>query len=275
MNKQTVKRTLEESLSQLGLSAPMTESQNDNSVEDPLDGKFVTRELLDRISALNMEDLDLEDIDEIIEELKDKELPEDDEIEEDATNLVHGLMEVKARIIRRAKAGKTAKKRSRMCPPGYRMKDGKCVRAAIAAGGMGKLKKMARLKKKWKRSGKGKMSLKKSKRWSARRESFEQSNFASELSSIMEGYEVATMTERSEVIDRLNSIFGLLSEAFDDESIDQVYESAMDKIEESQNVGKLDESVMTDEEFIAELSPAVTLVRKSFGKIMDGGLGNE
>lgn len=276
MINRNVMSTMEEDLVKLGLAAPMTEDKEEKNVqeEDPIDGRFVTKELLNRINGLNMESLSEEDIDALLEGLKDKELSAD--LSDLAEETVRNLFEVKARIVRKAKSGSVSRKRTKLCPRGFRMVDGKCVRAAIAAGGAGKLKQQARKKAKWSRSGKGAMSQKRSARWAARREGDKetQSAFAEELSTILEGHEASKMTVRDELIERMSNIFDLLGEEFQNEDVSKVYGDAMNKLVESYDVGRLDEGVMDDDEFIAEVSPLVTMMRKSLSKIMDGDLGN-
>ncbi|MEJ2293679.1 MAG: hypothetical protein P8Y23_02815 [Candidatus Lokiarchaeota archaeon] len=39
--------------------------------------------------------------------------------------------------------------------------------------------------------------------------------------------------------------------------------------------GRLEEDVMDDEEFIAELNPILTIISKSINKLDDGELGND
>jgi len=68
-----------------------------------------------------------------------------------------------AKRSRRRQAGKGSRKMTKVCPRGMHMKGGRCARVP-----MGKLKKTARIKKKKRRTGKGKMALKRQKRYAKR-----------------------------------------------------------------------------------------------------------
>jgi hypothetical protein len=73
------------------------------------------------------------------------------------------LDEVAAKRTRRRQAGKGTKKTTRKCPTGHHMKGGRCVRVPTS-----KLRKKARLKKKWAKRGAGKKSAKRSARFKKR-----------------------------------------------------------------------------------------------------------
>lgn len=262
------------------------EGGSTNEGVDPLDSDTVNAEMFEAIMALPFDELQAEDVDELLEALKEKAMPEDasDELKGQAEQVVDFLLEAVAKKTRRSKAGSMAKKASFQCPPGTR-KDPKdpggrrCVRAAKAAGGAGKLAKTARKKGRWSKSGKGKTSGRKSSRWAARRgESVEsvQSPFALELAGLMEDtQEQEAKTVRDELLERVGNVMELLSEEFLDEAVTRVFEEAYELVEASWDAGRLDEDVMDEDEFIAEIKPVMTLIHKSLVRIQgEGELGN-
>jgi hypothetical protein len=296
MAKKTVTTSLEEDLQGLGLSnlsleeqarlggIPLVEEDEEKPDEseeqaeevDPLDAPDVNMELFDAIMDLPFDGLKAEDIDEILEALKGKNLPDDapDELKERAEEVVDFLLaEAVAKVTRRHKAGKLSKKKSFQCPPGTR-KDPKdkagrrCIRAAKAAGGAGKLSKERRKKTRWAKGGKGKKSLRKSKRIGALRgEAVEMSPFAEELVGLMEDTEDRNESVRDEILERVRSISEMLTEEFLDEAVTRVFEEAYEPIDAAWESGRLDEDVMDEDEFIAEIKPLLTLIHKSLDRI--------
>jgi len=246
---------------------------------DPLEAVGVNIELFDAIMEIPFEGLKSEDIDEILEALKSKELPEDasDELKERAEEVVDFLIaERAAKVVRRHVAGKTTKKKSRQCPEGTRAKKGKpgCEPTVKAMGGAGKVAKESRKKKKWAKGGAGKKSERKSARVAARREGVE-SPFAAELMGLMEDSQEASETLRDELIEMIGNVFDLLSEEFNDEAVTRVFTEAYEPVLASWDAGRIDEDVMEVDEFISEIKPVLTLIHKSLDRI--GGedtLGN-
>ena len=83
-------------------------------------------------------------------------------------------------------------------------------------------------------------------------------------------------TVRDELLDRVGSIVEMLSEEFVDEAVTRIFEAAYEPVAASWEAGRLDEDVMDEDEFIAEIKPMLTLIHKSLGKIgAEGELGNE
>lgn len=253
--------------------------------EDPIDGKFVTMELFDRIKNLPFDNMKEEDFTALLDELSEKEIPEDnEELMSEAKEVVTMLKEGAANRLRRFKAGSTSRKTSFQCPQGFRaVKTGsgkgrpKCVPAHLAAGGMGALNKEARKKAKWARGGKGKMSKMRSGRVEKRRGAMRGesvSPLAAELMSLNESFEIANMTLRDEIVDRIGSIMELMSEEFRDEMVTELYEDALSNVLEMQSSGRLDEDVASDDEFLLALEPTVQLLAKSMEKIEGLDLGN-
>jgi len=254
------------------------ESDSTNGDVDPLNEDTVNVELFDAIMGLPFENLTAEDVEEILESLKEsKKIPEDasDELRERAEEVVDFLLsEVAAKTVRRHKAGSVAQKKSKQCPQGFRKKGNKCVPAVKAAGGAGKLAKEGRKKKKWAKSGAGKKSARKSARVAARREGVE-SPFALELMGLMEDTNEATKTVRDDIVERFENILILLSEEFGDEAVSRVFDEALEPLAASWEAGRLDEDVMDEEEFLAEVNPVLSLIHRSLDRLDTGdALGN-
>ena len=246
---------------------------------DPLDSPDVNDVLFDRIMGLPFDAMTSEDIDEVLEALKEKNLPEDEDLAHRAEQVVDFLIgEGRAKRVRKARAGKVSKKVMLQCPPGQRQdpkRPGRCVRAAKVAGGAGKLARQRRMKKKWSKTGGGKRSARKSLRLAGiRGESV--SPFALELASLVEGTE-EQMGVRDEIMERVGRIFDMLSEEFNDASVFEVFNEAYTQVDELWSNGRLDEEVMDESEFISTVKPLVTLIAKSLDRIdrqERGDLGN-
>lgn len=256
--------------------------------DDALDSPEVNMEMLDAIAGLPISEMDTDDIADVLEALKTKVLPDgDDKLAERAEEIVDVLvMEAVAKKTRRAKAGSMAKKASFQCPEGTR-KDPedpggrRCVKAAKAVGGRGKLLRQDRGKLRWSEKGAGKKSQKKSDRWAARREDETVSPFALELAGLLENDDVQVedaVTIRGEIIDRIGSIMEMLHEEFLDENVTSVMEGVYECIVDAMEEGTLDESAMDEDAFIAELKAPLQLIAKSLGQIEQNEgseLGNE
>jgi len=250
---------------------------------DPLEDPEVNAELFDAIMEIPFEGLQAEDVEEILEALKEKKIPDDasDELRERAEEVVDFLIaEVAGKVQRRFKAGSVAKKKAIVCKPGWskdpKDKSGrKCIPSKKAAGGAGKFAQKKRKKKKWGKTGGGVKSARKSKRVAARRHEGVESPFAMELMGLMEDNQDVQETVRDELLDRIGSIMEMLSEEFMDEAVTRVFVEAYEPIGASWEAGRLDEDVMDEDEFIAEIKPVLTLIHKSLDRI--GGeetLGN-
>jgi hypothetical protein len=255
------------------ISAGTSVEENEN---DPIDGPIVTRELLERVSKLPFENFEESDFDELLDELKTKALPDgDDELREMAETVVKKILDEKVGTrMRRAKSHSMGRKVSFQCGIGFRTDPNdptgkRCVRAAVAAGGKGKLTKEARKKRLWGRGGKGMHSKKVSARWRARRESVDGliSPFAAELASLTEASAQEQESVRDEIMGRIARIFHMLHEEFLDPAVTEVYENVYEELDESWEAGRLDEEVMESEDFIAEVKPALNLIIKSLDRL--------
>jgi hypothetical protein len=246
---------------------------------DPIDGPVVTRELLERVSNLPFENFEEGDFDELLEALKAKTLPEDDEeLKTMAEGVVKKILDEKIGVrTRRHKAHSMGKKVSFQCGPGFRTdpKDpaGKrCVRSVVAVGGKGKLTREERKKRLWGRSGQGMHSKKVSARWAVRRPRRESSEglispFAAELAALTEGTSEVSESARDEVMGRIGRIFRLLHEEFLDPSVTEIYENIYEELDEAWEAGRLDEEVMEPEDFVREVKPALSLIMKSLDRL--------
>jgi len=255
----------------------------EESRRHPLDSKVVNESMFDAIMDLPFENLEAEDIDAVLNGLKMKVLPNraHESLKNRASEVVDFLVsEAVAKRTRKAKAGSMAKKAVFQCPPGTRKDPNdpngrRCIRAAKAAGGAGKLAKQSRKKAKWMKSGAGKVSSRKSARWAARRGESDESLFALELKGLMEDVQSQNESVRDELLDHIGNIIELLSEEFNDEAVTRVFEDACESLDSSWEAGRLDEDVMDEDEFIAEIKPVLTLIHKSLDRIQgNGGLGN-
>lgn len=287
-----VNTTLEEDLARVGVSSAdfgvleesedgskekneLTGSSIEKPGENPLDADKVNFEMFEAVMGLPFDKMETEEIEQILEELKKKNVDdpmlenEPDDLRERAEEVVDFLLEKVAVRTRRAKSGRMAKKASFQCPEGY-VKDSKdktgkkCIRAAKAAGGSGKLKRMRLKKKKWSRSGAGKVSSRKSKRWASRREDI--SPFASELMGVVESAD-KEQSIRGELVEQVEGILDLCSEEFNDEAVTRIFEDAYEPVSNGLDSGRLDEDMMSEDEFMSEIRPVITLILKSYPKI--------
>jgi hypothetical protein len=248
-------------------------------IDDAIDGPLVTKELLERVSNLPFENFEEKDFDDLLAELKTKALPEgDEELKTMAEEVVKKILDEKIGTRMRAhKARSMGKKVRFQCGPGFRTNPAdptgkQCVRAAVAAGGKGKLTKEQRKKRLWGRSGKGMHSKKVSARWAARRPRRASPEgllrpFAAELAALTEGTSEVQESVRDEIMGRVGRIFRLLHEEFLDPSVTEVYENVFEELDEAWEAGRLDEEVMEVEDFIAEVKPALSLIMKSLDRL--------
>ncbi|MDD5510973.1 MAG: hypothetical protein PHI12_09185 [Dehalococcoidales bacterium] len=248
---------------------------------DPIDGPYVTKELLDRIDALPFEAMQKEDFDELLSELKLKKLPKNNPaLRKMAESVVRKIVGGAAKRMRKYRSGSMTKETVFKCPTGKRaIGEGPgrrpCVPSHAAVGSVGKLKREGRLKKLWRRMGSGRRSIMRSDRLARRRGESLMSPFAQELMQVTEGMTTSRSGLRDEIVERVIVILNLLNEEFADKSVYEIYEDAANTLIDAFEVGRLDEDVMDDNEFIAELEPVLKLITKSFAKVEDGELGNE
>jgi hypothetical protein len=138
---------------------------------------------------------------------------------------------------------------------------------------------LARRRKKtsrmWRKGGGGHRSLIKSKRLAGiRGESIGESVLAAELAGLLAEGQMSTTSARMEVLGLLESCFDLLSDEILDEAVDQVFEAALTPLAAGFHAGRLDEAVMDEDAFMAEIGPAVTLLSRTMDKVDRGLAGN-
>ena len=252
----------------------------EESKHDPIDGPFVTPALFDRIMALPFDSLSEEQIQSVIDGLKVKRVPRNIAgIAEQAETVARKLVdEAVAKRSRRAKAHGMGKKVSFQCPPGMRKDPSdpsgkRCVRAAVAAGGAGKLSKIKRKAAKWAKSGAGKKSAKISARWAERRGP-QNSDFAVELEHLLGESTERVESVRGEILGRIDSIVEMITQEFDDAAVTAVFNEAVEPIAASYEAGRLDEDVMGVDAFLVELRPVMALISKSLDRMERSDLGN-
>jgi hypothetical protein len=302
MTRQRMKTTLEEDFSALGIkmntgrsvkmSGIIEEDKDDSPQEpekdldednDPFDGEYVTNELFDRIEALPLDDLEEDDIQKVLDGLSEKKIPDTNvDILERAEKIVTALKEAKATRQRRFKGGSTSRKMSFQCPLGQRAvpgMPGHCRPSHIIVGGQGKLAKEARVKEKLK-TRKGSIYKQRRKKVEKRRKGLRSeenmSPFAQELLQLSEDISrEESKSLRDEIVERIVNIVDFLKEEFNDKTVVDIYEESIASVFDMYEAGRLEEDVMDDEEFIAELNPVLTIISKSINKLDDGELGND
>ena len=254
---------------------------------DPVGGNRLTMGHLDRINALDFEPLEEGDVEELINELAEMEIDENDmPMREAAKATAERLIAEKAaksmgesasKIVKKYRAGKMSKMRTRLCKPGYR-KDPKdpsgrrCIPAAKAAGGKGKLIRGARIKSKWAESGRSNPSQRKSERLSKLRGEEFAPTFAEELAAIMEGAgEVVEPTVRDDIVEHIGNILWLLECEYADDAVSEVFSNAYGPLLDNWDAGRLDEDVVDEAEFKASIEPLMNLISKSLDRLDDQG----
>ena len=102
------------------------------------------------------------------------------------------------------------------------------------------------------------------------------SSFAQELLLLSEDISrEESKSVRDEIVERIVNIVDFLNEEFCDDSVADIYTESVDSVLDMYEAGRLEEDVMDDEEFIAELNPILTIISKSINKLDDGELGND
>lgn len=169
------------------------------------------------------------------------------------------------------KAGGVARKLGKRAVAGYHMVAGKIKKVAAAL-----RTRMARLKKRYAKSGAGQRSLRKSNIFKKRRAAITggESVLAAELAGLLAEGQMNTTSARMEVLGLLESCFDLLSDEIMDEAVDQVFEAALTPLAAGFHAGRLDEAVMDEDAFMAEIGPAVTLLSRTMDKVDRGLVGN-
>jgi hypothetical protein len=235
----------------------------EESKHDPIDGPFVTPVLFDRIMALPFESLTGQQVDQVIEELKVKRVPRNIEgIAERAEIVARKLMEARKKAI---------------------IVKGKRKRITIANDPAAKKQRRERrLDYKKHRS-----QITKKRNITARRQPAKIAaartaaaharlgdDFAVELEHLLHETQDMRQDVRSEILGRIDRIVEMITDEFDDTSVDNVFESACEPISASYQAGRLDEDVMNADAFLAEIRPVMSLISKSLDRLERGDRGN-
>lgn len=221
------------------------------SADDPIDGKLVTRELLSRIVNLPLENMEADDFDAILNELKQKELPEgDEELAGLAEAVVEQLVEAKVQRIRKAKGGFVKKAKA-----GFQKVGGAIKRIAV-----GKRIKKARERKKYMRSG-GRIKAAKWRRTVGKRHEKRlksrkavASDLAIDLSTLVS--ESIVGDKYAPVMERLASIFDLLDEQICDAEVCAVLESTWENL-----TSQITEDT-NEEDFMEAIKPSLVVIKR-------------
>jgi hypothetical protein len=283
----------------LGLPAPALDEG-----ADPIDGPVVTHELFSRIAALPFERMGAEDVDALLEGLKEKDLPEGDErLAARAQEIVEMLLRVKGNLDEamgsRFAAGTTRKKRYHKATGAVAlaMKMASRKRRRTSAGRksaklqlkkshLGRIKQLmlkraAKLGLKPKSHPKSAAGLFKAahkstggSQGSAKRSwgtvaSSSDSEIALDLRSVLSESRVQSGI-RAEVVERLNNIFALMSEMYASDEVDAVLEEALTPVVERATAGTLTEDTLNEDEFVAALAPCLNVVTRVMESIESG-----
>ena len=277
-------------------SAAVVKEMTALNANDPIDGPVVTHELFNRIAGLDFSKLTVESVDEILEGLKAKDLPEGDEgLAKRATEVVNMLLNCKGQLVEgsafrtfAAHSGKmvtkhhvtgTAGRKARMQARKYRrMHKGQIVRAAKKREHKGWFKRVMKMRAAKMGAhaqrvirpirnlvGAGKPSAVPGGQLAASADM----EIANDLRSVLSESRVQAGA-RSEVVERLNAIFELISEMYASESVDDVLEEAFIPVIERANAGTLTEDTLNDDEFVATLAPCLNVVTRVMESIENG-----
>lgn len=143
MNDDRIVRSLDEDFAKIGWGGGTKELNRLSSTRldeslysappvqfDPIDGPMVTMDLLNRIADLDFDSLDEDDCNDILDGLRDKELPDHDvELAEAAEAVVKALLESRKMI---TQFDSRTGKKSRRAAAGYHNVDGKVVKVKLS-----------------------------------------------------------------------------------------------------------------------------------------------
>ena len=269
LNRSSVNTNLAEEFGEIGIDvksgilgeaiaspvAPLGKPEQGSDENDPIEGKFVTRELMQRIANLPFESMSEEDFQQLSDELNQKELPEDDE---ELAELKDRVMSEAFKVIRTGRSGK--KKRIRVLK-GAEARKGKMYRRRMRA-------KIKRAKKRWKRSATGRRSKKAAE---IRQKRFgENTETGSELFKELVGLVSESsapsdeMSEHEVILDRIGNVFALiecLMPAGKDKEVSQVFEATYEGIANSLSEG------LDDDQFLEQVKPALNVIKRCLEEI--------
>lgn len=250
---ETTSGAMAASIAVIGKSGPAGLGHGEADVEegdDPIDGKFVTRELFKRIANLPFDAMSESDFDEVLEALADKDIPEgDDEIRGLAEAVVSTLIDARGELTERKKRRRKAGSRSMetvsvMTPAEARKQRQKRRRGPAKA----KAKKAA---------AKRKRAPSAVARRGAR---IEDAGLASELSALMHENTVAS-NQWGDTYARVERVFGLIEFITGDEGVSEVLEQALETLSDSLNESS------DDSDALAAMKPALKVISKCLESI--------
>lgn len=242
----------------------MTEDVDPGTTQeaDPYDGPQVTEALLRRIQKLPFDRMTTEDFDEVIESLKSKAMPDDADpklvalAEDVAKRLVEGrfkkMVTATGKIIKKAILTGKEKLKGILFRRRNKSKIRSQRRKYSISSAFQRLKKLA---------SRGNIVQKKARL--AGNESYELVN---ELHAMLaeEGIGTGAASIRESVLSRIGRIFLLMSDEFQEEAVDEVMATCADKL------AVLQESELTDADFMAAVRPAVKMITRMYSELESG-----
>jgi|GEM_PF-2656355 len=244
--------------------------------DHPIDGRYVTVDLLERVKALPFDSMDEDMFTDVIEHLKEKSFRDDadDDLKELAEEVA--LMLVEGRRRKRVRKAMSRGKQTKMvCGEGKHWDESK--KACVVAGGKYKAKR----RKKQRKASRGpqKMKRERSQRKVKRMGlSASDQTFADKLESLIsEDFEAEEReyTVREEIVERIDRSFALFAEEFNDERIDDVFLAVMEDVDEKADAGLLAEDEADDEQFLVAIAPALKLVRECYQRVVSEDEGGD
>jgi hypothetical protein len=265
---ETTSGAMAASIAVIGKSGPTGLGHGEAEVEegdDPIDGKFVTRELFKRIANLPFDAMSESDFDEVLEALAEKDVPEgDDELRGLAEAVVSTLIDARSELAEKAPVrtksmfGGTKK----LCPDGF-VSDGSggCKRKTAQQKVATKMRSKGASGQRAKRTGKKYKKKHKNKlQRMARKRQREDVGLAAELSALMHESKVGS-NPWGDTYSRVERVFGLIEFITGDEGVSDVLEQALGTLGES-----LNESV-DESDALAAMKPALKVISKCLESI--------
>jgi len=249
---------------------------------DPIDGRFVTEELLTRIAGLDLDDLSEDDIDALLQGLSEKELPEGDEelagfaheiedilIERSSRRKKRGKARAHGKSKQRTKGARRVKKITRsgravsvmQCRQGFHASGGKCVKSGEAH-----LKKGRAARRKSPAKQSKARSYRTAKRLTTQRAKDLRSKLAAstDLADELRSLSLSENTDHgdfAETIERIGRVMDLISEWIDDVAVDEVLGESFENL----TTGLYE----NEEDFDAAVRPTLNLIKRCLEEIED------
>lgn len=209
---------------------------------DPIDGPVVTKSLCRRIMKLNFKKMTENDCHKLLVGLKKKRIPKNESLRKMATKVVKMIIEAR-----------TAAKRGKKI---VRMTESKKGKNRVVK----KFRKVTESKKTPTKKTMTKKSLRESK----------SSALAKELRNLLHEETIGDQGARSETMERMNRVFGLIGKEMKDKEVRNVLGEAFSPIQKKWNKGLMTEGRMDEEKFLASLRPALSVMVRALDKIDRG-----